>query len=157
VEIYDRADGSLRMHVEEGLLSAQSTPLVTRSGKPIGMVSTHWRNHHRPTERELRFLDLLARQAADLIELRQAQERIRKSEAHLAAELEERVRERTRELAEANVSLRSEVTERRLGEQRIKKLLRQVVNAQEEHDRGVSQSRRRPAKQAAIKSVFGRR
>jgi GAF domain-containing protein len=131
VEIYDRADGSLRMHVEEGLLSAQSTPLVTRSGKPIGMVSTHWRNHHRPTERELRFLDLLARQAADLIELRQAQERIRKSEAHLAAELEERVRERTRELAEANVSLRSEVTERRLGEQRIKKLLRQVVNAQE--------------------------
>jgi signal transduction histidine kinase/ActR/RegA family two-component response regulator len=35
------------------------------------MVSTHWRTHHRPTERELRFLDLLARQAADLIEQRQ--------------------------------------------------------------------------------------
>lgn len=66
-------DGSCRLHVEAGLLSAQSTPLVTRSGKTIGMVSTHWRRHHRPSERELRFLELLARQAADLIEQRRAQ------------------------------------------------------------------------------------
>ncbi|MBD3884545.1 GAF domain-containing protein [Phormidium tenue FACHB-886] len=64
-------DGSLQLHVEAGYLSAQSTPLITRSGKPIGMVSTHWRNSHRPSDRELRFLDLLARQAADLIEQRQ--------------------------------------------------------------------------------------
>jgi signal transduction histidine kinase/ActR/RegA family two-component response regulator len=35
------------------------------------MVSTHWQTHHRPSDRELRFLDLLARQAADLIEQRQ--------------------------------------------------------------------------------------
>ncbi|OUL35324.1 hypothetical protein BV375_02200 [Nostoc sp. 106C] len=70
-------DGSLRMHVEAGYLFAQSTPLITRSGKPIGMVSTHWRERHQPSDseallrsadRELRFLDLLARQAADLIE-----------------------------------------------------------------------------------------
>ena len=66
-------DGSCRMHVEVGLLSAQSTPLITRSGKAIGMVSTHWRRHHRPSERELRFLELLARQAADLIEQRRAE------------------------------------------------------------------------------------
>ncbi|WP_375539704.1 hybrid sensor histidine kinase/response regulator [Oscillatoria sp. FACHB-1407] len=72
-------DGSMRLHVESGLLSAQSTPLLSRSGKPIGMVSTHWRTHRRPRDsselgeanRELRFLDLLARQAADLIEQRQ--------------------------------------------------------------------------------------
>ncbi|WP_143467699.1 GAF domain-containing protein [Leptolyngbya ohadii] len=64
-------DGSMRFHVEGGLLSAQSTPLISRSGKPIGMVSTHWHTRHRPSERELRFLDLLARQAADLIEQRQ--------------------------------------------------------------------------------------
>jgi PAS domain S-box-containing protein len=66
-------NGYRRIHVEAGLLSAQSTPLISRSGKLIGMVSTHWRTHHRPTERELRFLDLLARQAADLIEQRQAE------------------------------------------------------------------------------------
>lgn len=67
----DDPDGSRRLHVDAGYLSAQSTPLMSRSGKLIGMVSTHWRTHHRPTERELRFLDLLARQAADLIEQRQ--------------------------------------------------------------------------------------
>jgi GAF domain-containing protein len=51
------------------------TPLVTRLGRPIGMFSTHWRDH-RPGERELRYLDLLARQAADLIERQQTLERI---------------------------------------------------------------------------------
>ncbi|HEY9691451.1 MAG TPA: PAS domain S-box protein [Oculatellaceae cyanobacterium] len=65
--------GALRMHVNAGYLCAQSTPLLSRSGRPIGMVSTHWRKHHRPTEQELRFLDLLARQAADLIEQRQTE------------------------------------------------------------------------------------
>ncbi|MCC5653311.1 PAS domain-containing protein [Nostoc sp. XA013] len=65
--------GALRMHVNAGYLCAQSTPLLSRSGRPMGMVSTHWHQHHRPTEQELRFLDLLARQAADLIEQRQTQ------------------------------------------------------------------------------------
>jgi PAS domain S-box-containing protein len=73
-------DGSMRIHVEAGYLSAQSTPLIARSGKALGMVSTHWRKHHRPSERELRFLDLLARQAADLIEQRQAEAALRESE-----------------------------------------------------------------------------
>jgi hypothetical protein len=37
------------------------------------MISTHWKeHHHRPTQRELRYLDLLARQAADIIEQRLA-------------------------------------------------------------------------------------
>ena len=77
-------DGSLRLHVDAGYLSAQSTPLVSRSGKTIGMVSTHWRDHHhRPTERQLRFLDLLARQAADLIEQRQSKKAMRESERRL--------------------------------------------------------------------------
>ncbi|HET7315316.1 PAS domain-containing protein, partial [Salinisphaera sp.] len=73
-------DGSLQIHVEHGLLCAQSTPLISRSGKPIGIFSTHWREHHRPSERELRSLDLLARQAADLIEQRQAEQALHESE-----------------------------------------------------------------------------
>jgi PAS domain S-box-containing protein len=80
-------DGSMRLHREEGYLSAQSTPLIARSGKAIGMVSTHWCKHHRPSDGELRFLDLLARQAADLIEQRQAEAALRESEARLALEL----------------------------------------------------------------------
>ncbi|MEH2067825.1 MAG: ATP-binding protein [Nostoc sp.] len=79
-------DGSMRLHLEAGYLSAQSTPLITRSGKAIGMVSTHWCKHHRPSDRQLRFLDLLARQAADLIEQRQAQAALCESEAWLASQ-----------------------------------------------------------------------
>jgi PAS domain S-box-containing protein len=66
-------DGSLRMHLAAGYRSAQSTPLVTQQGKLIGMFSTHWRSQYRPSERELRFLDLLARQASDLIEQKRAE------------------------------------------------------------------------------------
>lgn len=64
----DDRDGSNRWHLDAGLLSAQSTPLMARSGSPIGMLSTHWKRNHRPTARELGFLDLLARQAADAID-----------------------------------------------------------------------------------------
>lgn len=82
--------GSMRRHVQDGLLSAQSTPLISRAGKPIGMVSTHWREAgHRPSERELRFLDLLARQAADIIEQRSAEKALRDSEQKLTCELKD--------------------------------------------------------------------
>ena len=37
-----------------GFRAVQSTPLIDRkTGKPLGMISTHWRKPHRPTEREL--------------------------------------------------------------------------------------------------------
>lgn len=62
------AGGNDRRHREAGLRSAQSTPLIARSGRPIGMLSTHWRQHHRPADHELRFFDLLIRQASDVIE-----------------------------------------------------------------------------------------
>jgi PAS domain S-box-containing protein len=57
--------------------AVQSTPLVSRSGRLLGVFSTHFHAPHRPTERELRLVDLLARQAADLIETRQAEESLR--------------------------------------------------------------------------------
>lgn len=60
------------------------------------MVSTHWDElDHLPSRRQLRFLDLLARQAADLLEHRAAGEALRESERHaqtLLAELQHRVR-----------------------------------------------------------------
>jgi GAF domain len=48
--------------------AVQSTPLLSHSGQLLGMISTHWRKPHQPTERALWRLDLLARQVADLIE-----------------------------------------------------------------------------------------
>ncbi len=67
-------DGSNALHLAEDMRSAQSTPLIARSGRLIGMLSTHWKDRHRPSDRELRYLDLLARQAADAIERKQANE-----------------------------------------------------------------------------------
>jgi signal transduction histidine kinase len=84
--------GDMRRHVEAGYRSAQSTPLQTRSGQPIGMISTHWRGHRVPTEREMRFLDLLARQAADLIERKRIDDALSASEARLSRELADAMR-----------------------------------------------------------------
>ncbi|MDP8980078.1 MAG: PAS domain S-box protein [Acidobacteriota bacterium] len=65
--------------LDAGIRAAQSTPLFSRSGKLLGMISSHWRQPHAPTERDLRLLDILARQASDLIERRQAEEALRES------------------------------------------------------------------------------
>jgi PAS domain S-box-containing protein len=63
-----------------GYRAVQSTPLFTRSGEPLGMISTHFRQPHRPSERELRLLDLYAVRAAEVIELKRADEALRQSE-----------------------------------------------------------------------------
>jgi two-component system CheB/CheR fusion protein len=60
--------GLNQLHLDAGLLSGQSTPLMARSGRSIGVLSTHWKAPHRPAKRVLRFFDLLTRQAADAIE-----------------------------------------------------------------------------------------
>jgi GAF domain-containing protein len=57
--------------------AAQSTPLVARDGGLIGMITTHWRNPHHPSESKLRLIDLIARQAADLIERTRNEEKLR--------------------------------------------------------------------------------
>lgn len=66
-----------------GVRAVQSTPIVNRAGTPIGMFSTHYRTPTEPGERELRLLDLLARQAADLIERVRDEEALRKSREEL--------------------------------------------------------------------------
>jgi PAS domain S-box-containing protein len=62
-----------------GIRAVQSTPLIARSGRLLGMISTHWRKPHRPSERELQPLDVLARQAADLIERNEVEAALRES------------------------------------------------------------------------------
>ncbi|WP_177200791.1 GAF domain-containing protein [Roseateles sp. YR242] len=79
-------DGSNRMHLAAGLRCAQSTPLMSRSGRALGMFSTHWKHRRELNEREVRFLDLLARQAADLIERNQVQAALLESERELREE-----------------------------------------------------------------------
>jgi PAS domain S-box-containing protein len=66
--------------VREGLHGVQSTPLVGRDGALLGMLSTHFRHPHRPTERDLGILDLYVRQAADYIERMRADQALREAD-----------------------------------------------------------------------------
>jgi PAS domain S-box-containing protein len=75
----------LRMLRQTGIRAVQTTPLLSRSGTIVGMISTHWGAVHEPSERELRLLDIIARQAADVIEHRNAQEALRQREERLRA------------------------------------------------------------------------
>jgi PAS domain S-box-containing protein len=70
-------------HRKAGIRAVQSTPLVSRSGQLLGIISTHWRKPHQPSEDNLRLLDVLSRQAADLIERTQAETAARAAEVQL--------------------------------------------------------------------------
>jgi PAS domain S-box-containing protein len=82
VEASDFLAGTADLHAyrQSGIRAVQSTPLVSRSGRLLGMISTHWREPHQPTERAFRLFDVLARQAADLIERTQVEADLRESE-----------------------------------------------------------------------------
>jgi signal transduction histidine kinase/ActR/RegA family two-component response regulator len=75
--------------------AVQSTPLVSRSAQLLGMLSTHYRTPRVLADRDLRLLDVLARQAADWIERTQAQEELR----HAKKALEEADRRKDEFLA----------------------------------------------------------
>ena len=54
--------------------AVQSTPLISSAGNVLGVISTHFSTTRRPTEQELRLMDLLARQAADYLERKHVEE-----------------------------------------------------------------------------------
>ena len=72
-------------YIGAGILSVQTTPLVSRSGALLGMVSTHWREPHELSASELRSLDVLGRLAADLIERSRVEEARWEHEQRLAS------------------------------------------------------------------------
>ena len=65
--------------LQAGVQAAQSTPLISRSGRLLGMISTHWRKPHSPTDSDLQRFDILARLAADLVERRLNETQIKTS------------------------------------------------------------------------------
>lgn len=81
----EQHEESVKHFLLSGIAAVQSTPLVTRDGRVIGMISTHWRDVHAPAERELRVLDILSRQAADFFDRRRVETALRESEAKLRA------------------------------------------------------------------------
>ena len=77
---------SLDVLLNSDVQAVQSTRLMSSDGCVLGMISTHFGKPHRPSERDLRFLDLLVRISADYLERRRAQE----SEKLLMRELQHR-------------------------------------------------------------------
>jgi PAS domain S-box-containing protein len=76
---------ALDIQLKADIRGIQSTPLVSRSGKTLGMFSTQYKTPHRPDDRTLRLLDLLARQAADIIESKAADDELKRRTAELEA------------------------------------------------------------------------
>ncbi|HWB82597.1 MAG TPA: PAS domain S-box protein [Bryobacteraceae bacterium] len=72
---------ALAVMLGAGVRSVQSTPLVSRGGQVLGIFSTHYRSPRKPGDRELRLMDILARQTADLIERKRAEAALLASEA----------------------------------------------------------------------------
>ena len=91
----DASFDSVREFVtESGVRGMHSVPLIARTGRLIGVLSLAFSNSRRPSDREIRLLDICARQAVDCIEnarlyqeLREADRRKDEFLAMLAHEL----------------------------------------------------------------------
>ena len=59
---------TLEAMLQADVLAVESVPLISSTDKVLGIISTHFTHAHRPSEQELRLMDLLARQTADYLE-----------------------------------------------------------------------------------------
>ena len=125
----------------------QSTPLLSRSGELLGMVSTHWRQPHNPGERELRLLDILARQAADLMERSHTSEALRRANELL----EKRVQTRTFELE-------LQIRETKRAEEGLRAVTERLFKLQDDERRHIARELHAGASQslAALSMNLGR-
>ncbi len=60
-----------QIYLQTGVLACQTTPLIAL-GEVVGMISTHWRTPHQPSDDELRQFNSLAKWATELIEKNKA-------------------------------------------------------------------------------------
>jgi PAS domain S-box-containing protein len=65
-----------------GIRSVHNTPLVTRTGETVGVLSTYFRTPHRPSERVMRLVDLCAHQAVEFIENARLYDQLRLADRH---------------------------------------------------------------------------
>jgi len=65
---------SLKVVTDAGVRAVLSTPLASSTGHLMGVMSVHFQRPHRLAERDMHFLGLLIRQAADYLERKRAQD-----------------------------------------------------------------------------------
>ena len=88
VQTFPALDGTRDREVatEEGIRATQSTPMVTRSGEMVGVLNNQFRAPHRPNADQLRLIDLLAWNAAEIVERHRAGSALLDREAWLAGQ-----------------------------------------------------------------------
>lgn len=69
----------------DGIRATQSTPMIGRAGELVGVLSNQFPRPHRPSDDELRLIDLLAWMATDFVERYQANTALRESEERYRA------------------------------------------------------------------------
>ena len=62
--------------LEANVRACQSTPLMNRAGRIVGVLSTHFTHPTRLAERQASYMDVLARRAADFVERKQTKPRL---------------------------------------------------------------------------------
>jgi signal transduction histidine kinase len=108
-----------------GVRAVQSTPLYERTGGFLGILSTHYREVHRFDEAERRWIDLLARHAADVIARQRTEELLARSHQ----ELETRVSDRTRWLALMHDVMQA-INEAATWDDALHRVLRRICDAE---------------------------
>ena len=76
---------AMEMQLRAGVRAIQSTPVFDRAGKPVGVISTHYKQRHRPDERTCGLLDLLAAQVAEIVQSANREQALRESEQRYRA------------------------------------------------------------------------
>ena len=82
IERYDIHSAYRSAAKRAGFRAVHSTPLITRKGEAIGVMSTYFQAPYRPTPRVTTLLDLCVRQAVDFIESAQLYEEQKRSNRH---------------------------------------------------------------------------
>ena len=93
---------------EHGVVSGMSVPIAGDGDKAYGVFGVHTRKQRAFTQDDVNFLQAVSHVVATAIQRRNVADALRRARD----ELEDRVLERTAELAKANESLRDEIVER---------------------------------------------
>ncbi|HET8552353.1 MAG TPA: ATP-binding protein [Gammaproteobacteria bacterium] len=82
---FDSTPVDREVALAENIRATQSTPLLSRQGEVLGVLSNQFRSPHRPTENQIKLIDMLAWTASEFIARHYADAALRAGEARLRA------------------------------------------------------------------------
>lgn len=85
-DVLTDADFALHRDIaaSSGFRAIQATPLFSRAGEVLGVISTQFREPHRLSSRDLRFTDLYSRHVMEILERKQTEEALHVTQTELA-------------------------------------------------------------------------